>query len=381
MLTWEYPPLIVGGLGRHVEALARALVAQGHEVQVVTRSEKDEVVDEVDDGVHVRRAARDPLAIDFTTESLLAWSLAAEHSLLRAALPLVRRRRPDIVHAHDWLVGQSASTLAAHTARPLVVTVHATETGRNQGWLPTSLNLAIHSVERWLAGNADAVITCSTAMRTEVAQLFELAPESVDVVPNGIELDRWRVARPQRDAARRHVVFVGRLEHEKGLQTLLRAVRRLRRTHPQLRLSIAGTGSKAGDLQAEARRLRLGSAVTWLGFVPDDQLLAVLATADAAVVPSLYEPFGLVALEAAAARVPVVVARTGGLADLATDGVAAAAFAPGDAGELAVALEAVLGDPAAARRAVTRASRVIARDYTWPTVAARTARIYERVAR
>ena len=106
MLSWEYPPLVVGGLGRHVEALSRELVRAGHEVQVVTRGEKDEIVDELVDGVQVRRAALDPLAIDFTTESLLAWAQASEHALMRAALPLLRRCRPDVVHAHDWLVAQ-----------------------------------------------------------------------------------------------------------------------------------------------------------------------------------------------------------------------------------------------------------------------------------
>ncbi len=117
MLSWEYPPLVVGGLGRHVEALAHELAAAGHEVQVVTRGEKDEIVDEVIAGVRVRRAAADPIAIDFTTESLLAWSQATEHALIRAALPLLRKARPDVVHAHDWLVAQSAITIAAGVRR------------------------------------------------------------------------------------------------------------------------------------------------------------------------------------------------------------------------------------------------------------------------
>jgi glycogen(starch) synthase len=387
MLSWEYPPLVVGGLGRHVEALARELAAAGHEVQIVTRGEKDEIVDEVIDGVRVRRAAVDPIAIDFTTESLLAWAHAAEHSLVRAALPLIRRRRPDVVHAHDWLVAQSGITLAGASDAALVATMHATEAGRHQGWLPRPLNLAIHSVESWLAQSAAVVITCSQTMRAEAARLFELDPAHVQVVPNGIDAARWR-ATPRGQAAMRSryadagplVVFAGRLVHEKGVQTLLDAVRPLRELHPGLRVALAGTGTHEAALQARARTLRIARAVDWLGFVEADDLAAVLAAADVVVVPSLYEPFGIVALEAAAARAPVVVAETGGLNDLVADGVAARSFPPGDVGALVQAVDAVLADPDRSRRAVERALRVIRRDYTWRAVADHTAEIYRRAA-
>lgn len=385
MLSWEYPPLVVGGLGRHVEALARELVVAGHEVQIVTRGEKDEIVDEVIDGVRVRRAVADPLAIDFTTESLLAWSQAAEHSLVRAALPLIRRRRPDIVHAHDWLAAQSGITLAGSSGAPLVATIHATEAGRHQGWLPRPLNLAIHSVERWLAQSAAAVITCSETMRDEAARLFELDPAHVQVVPNGIDSARWRSSARARAAMRSRyagsgplVVYAGRLVHEKGVQTLLDAARPLRALHPGLSLVVAGTGAYEVALRTRARTLRVARAVEWLGFVEADDLVAVLAAADVVVVPSLYEPFGIVALEAAAARAPVVVAETGGLNGLVADGVAARSFPPGDVGALVRAVDAVLADPDASQRAAARAVRVIRRDYTWSAVAEHTAEIYRR---
>lgn len=383
MLSWEYPPLVVGGLGRHVEALSLELVRAGHEVWVVTRGEKDEYRDEVVDGVRIRRAAVDPLAIDFTTESLLAWAQAGEHALLRAALPLLRRVRPDVVHGHDWLVAQSAITLAAAARAPLVATIHATEAGRHQGWLPAPLNRAIHSVESWFARSADEVITCSGTQRAEVARLFDLDPDGVHVVPNGVDIARWRAPAGTRAKARSTDVgdgpllaFAGRLVHEKGVQTLLAALPRVRRRHPGTRLAVAGTGPHEDALRKHARALRVARAVEWLGFVPEPQVAALLGAADAAIVPSLYEPFGIVALEAAAAGTPVIVSTAGGLADLYTDGVAAASFPAGDAGALADAIDRVLSDPAAARRAVARAARVLRRDYTWQAVAATTARIY-----
>jgi glycogen(starch) synthase len=387
MLSWEYPPLVVGGLGRHVEALARELTAAGHDVRVVTRGEAESIVDEVRDGVRIRRSALDPIAIDFTTETLLAWAQAAEHALLRAALPLVRRWRPDVVHAHDWLVAQSGVTLAQVTGAPLVATIHATESGRNQGWLSKPLNVAIHSVERWLAHQAAAVITCSSAMHDEVTKLFELPDDHVTVVPNGIDPVRWRVTPRARQAARARlgpdgpfVVFAGRLVHEKGLQTLLDCLPSLRRAHPGLRLVVAGTGGHLTELQSQARRLRVARAVEWLGFVPESELAPLLAAADVAVVPSLYEPFGIVALEVAAARTPLVVAETGGLVDLVSSGVAAASFPARDVGALLAAVSGVLADPEAAKRATLRAARVIKRDYTWRAVALHTADVYRRAA-
>jgi glycogen synthase len=383
-MSWEYPPLVIGGLGRHVEALARELAAAGHDVRVVTRGESDEAVDERRDGVRVRRAAVDPIAIDFTTETLLAWSQASEHALLRAALPLVRRWKPDVVHAHDWLVAQSAVTIAQVTGAPLVTTIHATEAGRHQGWLPKPLNLAIHSVERWLVHRSDLVIACSTATHDEVTRLFEVPPSHVTVVPNGIDAARWRAPAGARSAARARfegdgplVVFAGRLVHEKGVQTLLDAVRPLRARHPSLRLAVAGSGPYEANLRARARRLRIARGVDWLGFVDEDDLAAILGAADIVVVPSLYEPFGIVALEAAAAHTPLVVANTGGLLDLVTDGVATASFPAEDVDALVAAVNAVLADPAASGRATRRADRVIRRDYTWSAVANHTAVVYE----
>ncbi|MCU1656303.1 MAG: glycosyl transferase group 1 [Pseudonocardiales bacterium] len=385
MLSWEYPPLVVGGLGRHVDALARELAGAGHDVRVVTRGESGSAADEVRGGVRIRRAAADPLALDFTTETLLAWTQASEHALIRAALPVLRRWRPDVVHAHDWLVAQSGLTLAQVTGAPLVVTMHATEAGRHQGWLPAPLNVAIHSVERWLAREAAAVITCSTAMRDEVARLFELDAGHVVVVPNGIDPACWRTRPPARTAARsRHasdgplLVFAGRLVHEKGLQTLLDALPGLRQQHPDLRLVVAGAGGYGDELHARARRRRVARAVEWKGFVPDHDLAPLLGAADLAIVPSLYEPFGIVALEAAAAHTPLVVAETGGLQDLVDSGIVAASFPPGDVEALTDAVGKVLADPIAAARIAARADRVIRRDYTWRVVARRTAEIYSR---
>lgn len=160
------------------------------------------------------------------------------------------------------------------------------------------------------------------------------------------------------------------------MQTLLRAVRLLREAHPGLRLAVAGTGVHEATLRALTRQLRVVRAIDWLGFVPEPDLPTLFGAADAVVVPSFYEPFGIVALEAAVAAAPLVVADTGGLSDLAAAGVAAASFPAGDVTALVAAVSKLLVDPTAARRGAVRAARVVRRDYAWPAVARLTVEAY-----
>jgi glycogen(starch) synthase len=133
MVSWEFPPLVVGGLGRHVGHLADQLAAAGHDVRVLTRGSGPEPERHQAGQVTVWHAAADELAIDFASESVLAWTQAFEHSLTRAGLRLVAGWQPDVIHAHDWLVAQTARTLSQVTGSPVVVTMHATEHSRQQG--------------------------------------------------------------------------------------------------------------------------------------------------------------------------------------------------------------------------------------------------------
>lgn len=389
MLSWEYPPVLVGGLGRHVHALAEAMAAAGHEVTVLTRHPGPAggvAFDEVAGGVRVVRVAEDPSLLSFA-DDLLAWAMALNHALTRAGLAICAETPPDVVHAHDWLVAHAATTLAAHLGVPLVATLHATEAGRHQGWLPGPLNRSIHSIEWWLADRARRVITCSAAMRSEVTRLFGVDPAKVDVLSNGVDAARWAVPAPRVAAARQQwagtgplIAYGGRLVHEKGVQDLLAALPALRRRHSGLRLVVAGTGPAAGELREQARALRLGRSVEFPGFVPDADLAALLAAADCAVVPSRYEPFGLVALEAAAAGTPVAVSDVGGLAEIVADGRTGLRFPPASPPALAAAVERLLADPELGRRLVAAARAELATLHTWPAVAGRTVTTYERAA-
>ena len=387
MVSWEYPPLLVGGLGRHVHALAEQLAAGGHEVTVLTRGGAPSLAlpaDEVTRGVRVLRVADEPAQPGFE-DDLLGWVAVLDKSLARAGRAL--RERPDVVHAHDWLGGRAAAALVAHYGAPLVATLHATEAGRHQGWLPEPLNRAIHAEEWRLASGADRVITCSAAMRGEATRLFDLPDGIVEVVPNGVDPERWRPTPQAVAAARRRwapdgplVLYYGRLVHEKGVHDLLAAVARLRRRYPGIRVVVAGTGPKATELRELARRLRLGRSVAFGGFVPDAEIAALAAAADCAVVPSVYEPFGLVALEAAAAGTPVVVSDVGGLREFVADGRTGLRFPAGDPAGLADAVGRLLADPGLGRRLVAEARLVLDRDHAWSRVAERTVEVYRRAA-
>jgi glycogen(starch) synthase len=380
MVSWEYPPVVVGGLGRHVHAVATELTRLGHEVTVVTRHGGDAPLDEVLDGVRILRAPEDPPA--FPMSDLLAWSQALNHALLRAALR-ADLPRPDVVHAHDWLVAHAATALKEHFGVPLVATVHATEAGRHQGWLPGPMNKAIHTVEWWLTFEARRVVTCSSYMRWEVTRLFDLPPGKVDVIANGTDLRAFRPRAAAVRAARAEygdgplVVYSGRLEWEKGVQTLLAAMPRLRRRHPGIRLVVAGTGTLEDELVARARRLRLGRSVVFAGRLPTTVLAGLLGAADVACVPSLYEPFGLVATEAAAAGAPLVVSDTGGLREVVEDGVTGLRAAPEDVTAWVTAIGRQLSDEVAAHR-MARAARDRAAGSSWADNAQLLSDVYRR---
>ncbi|MFI5836801.1 glycosyltransferase family 4 protein [Micromonospora sp. NPDC051300] len=387
LLSWEYPPVLVGGLGRHVHALSVALAAAGHEVTVVTRHAEGAPLEEYADGVRVLRAAEDPVRFPLATDSLLAWAMAFNHTLTRTALRAAGGGY-DVIHAHDWLVAHTAVTLAEHLDVPLVTTIHATEAGRHQGWLPGEMNRTIHGVEHWLSNASARVIACSGYMRDQVSRLFDVPVGRVDVVANGVDDRAWR-ARPHAVASARArfagrgplVGYAGRLVYEKGVQHLVDAVPRLADRHPGLRVVIAGDGPYRDELVARAHRLRLGDTVRFAGFLDAGQLPAVLAATDATVVPSLYEPFGMIALEAAAAGAPLAVARTGGLAEIVEPGVTGVTFPHGDAEALAGAVDRLLGDEVFARRVARRARQMVSRHYAWSAIAARTAVSYAAARR
>jgi glycogen synthase len=379
-LSWEYPPVVYGGLGRHVHALAEQQAADGHDVVVLTQFDKAVPGDEVRNGVRVIRVPPDAPFVPLDEEHLIAWVASFNSAVTRAGIALARHWRADVVHGHDWLVAHAATAVKDLMQAPYVTTMHATEAGRHQGWLPTELSKTIHGIEWWSTYQARRVIACSEHMRWEVERLFDPPAKKTVVIPNGIDVEQWRVSsraihRVREKYGRPLIVFTGRLEWEKGVHTLIDALPRLRRRIPGVRVVIAGRGSTDAQLRDQVRRKRLGRVVTFAGWVPNVHHL--MAAADVVVVPSLYEPFGMVALEASAVQSPLVVARTGGLGEIVTDGQTGRTFPPGDVAALADALEETISTPRLARRMARAAFDHVTTGHGWPAISARTTAVYE----
>ena len=165
------------------------------------------------------------------------------------------------------------------------------------------------------------------------------------------------------------------------MQDLIAGLRAIRLTHPSTRLVVAGRGRMAEPLLAQARRLRVRRAVRFAGHLSDADLAAVLAAVDAVVLPSRYEPFGMVALEAAAAGAPLVASTAGGLGEVVVDGTTGLSVAPGDTEGLVTAVRRVLDDPASARRRASAARSRLATDFDWTRIALDTAAVYAATRR
>jgi glycogen synthase len=385
MVSWEYPPVVVGGLGRHVYNLATALAAAGHEVVVLNRRptgtdpSTHPSSDEIAEGVRLVAAAQDPHEFDFGSD-MMAWTLAMGHSMVRAGLSIRSRRgrpwRPDVVHAHDWLVAHPAVALAEYFDVPLVSTIHATEAGRHSGWVSGPISRQVHAVESWLVHESDSIITCSASMSDEITELFGPGLAETRVIRNGIDAALWPFAprKPRRGPAQ--LLYLGRLEYEKGIHDAIAALPRIRRSHPGTTLTIAGTGTQQQWLVEQARKHKLLKAVAFVGHLDHQALVRLLHTADAAVLPSHYEPFGIVALEAAATGIPLVTSNVGGLGEAVIDGQTGMSYPPRDVAGLAAAVRTVLDDPDAAQQRAVSARERLTSDFDWHTVADETAQVY-----
>lgn len=367
-LAWEYPPLVYGGLGRHVAALSRAQAAAGHDVTVVTQGGPGVSIEA---GVTVVRLAQEPFP--YHLPSLLTWVGGLDHRIGRAA----GARPADVVHAHDWVVGRAGTYAAQARGVPLVATIHATEAGRHSGWLPDVVSASVHLVESWLVDETDEVIVCSAHMADEVARGHGRL--QVNVIPNGIDVTGYQRTEnvPERlQQGSPRLTFVGRLEWEKGVFVAVEAMPVILRAHPRARLRMVGTGSQGEALSDLITRLGLGAKVDLLGHVDEHTLRAAYSSSDLLLAPSSYEPFGIVALEGAAMRVPLIVGDAGGLAEFVTDD-RGLRVPPNDPAALASAVLRALAEPTATQARVEQASASLP-EYSWQRIAARTVEVYER---
>jgi glycogen synthase len=386
ILSWEYPPLIEGGLARHVRKLSEGLVELGVDVHVLTRGGEESPAEECAGGVAIHRVREPTRPTDLG--EFVAWVERMNSDMLAAGVGLGDLYDFDLVHGHDWLVANACDHLAKRFRCPLVTTIHATEHGRHQGWVSKHPQSYIHGVERWITNRAERVIACSYYMREQIADIFGVEEEKVSVIPNGIdprdlrpddpaELERLRLEFADPD--QRLVLLIGRLVYEKGFQLALEAMPRLIEALPGTRFLVAGSGTHEEQLRRQAADLGLMEHGTFLGWIGDDVLHSLYPIADLTVVPSIYEPFGLVALEAMASGCPCIVADTGGLREVVPHEEAGLRFRSRDPQALAEMAIRVLGDDELGRRLVEEAHEHVRR-FDWGDVAGQTAALYAELA-
>jgi glycogen(starch) synthase len=388
LISWEYPPVIEGGLARHVRKLSEHLVQDGAEVHVLTRGGGRLPSEEERHGVIVHRVREPQFPKD--VGAFVRWVDAMNADMRELGLEIAdgSELEFDLVHSHDWLVSGAAEVIARRYGLPWLVTVHATEFGRHQGWVQNHPQSHIHATERRMVRRADRVITCSHYMRGHVATVFGLAPRRITVVPNAIDPRDLEPVETDLPALRRRfaapherlVLLVGRLVYEKGFHLALDALAPVIRRLGNVRFVVAGTGTAEGELKRQARRLGLSRHGSFLGWVGDDMLHSLYRVADLCIVPSIYEPFGLVALEAMASGCLCVVADTGGLREVVpADGTVGLRFRSRDSRALREILEQALTDDAARAQVVAEAREHVL-GFDWAEVARRTHGVYRELA-
>lgn len=382
VLAWEFPPRIVGGIARHVAELYPEIAKRGYEIHLITVEFGHAPHYERVEGIHVHRVAVAP------SHNFFHWVVNMNESMGRHGGKLLLEEGSfDIIHAHDWLVGDAAIALKHAFKIPLVATIHATEFGRYNG-IHNDAQRYIHCKEVQLAYDAWRVIVCTNYMRLEVERALHAPWNKIDVVYNGIraekkqrhpDFDYWQFRRRFARDEEKIVYYVGRMTHEKGVAGLINAAPKvIQRLGDQVKFILIG-GGNADQLKRLAWNLGIWHKCFFTGFMSDEDLDKFQTVADCAVFPSLYEPFGIVALESFAARVPVVVSDTGGLPEVVRHTKTGIVTWTNNPDSLAWGILEVLEHPEYARWLVDNAYEDLDRRFRWDRLAQQTEAVYGRV--
>ncbi len=389
MLSWEYTPHIVGGLGKHVVEIVPPLIEDGVEIHLVVPNLGGGVFNEplpmpdgspAANGSQVYRIDASGMQGDFFTNTWHDNILVGEF-----CKQLIKHEGGfDLIHDHDWLSGFAAISAKRDFNLPMIATIHATEMGRNRRNLYGDMQRSIHQAEWWLTYEAWRIITCSQYMAWEVETYFGAPQSKIDVIPNGVDprrfdalkgqnLSDFRLAFAQPNAP--IIYYVGRMVPEKGLSVLIDAVPH---DWPGAKFVLAGGGGYANDLKAQASRLGVAGSVIFPGRISDEVRDGLFMVSDCAVFPSLYEPFGIVALEAMAAGVPVVVSDVGGLSEVVDLHQTGIKVHPNDPESLAWGILHTLRNPQWSAQRVQNADNLVRNLYNWHRIADMTINTYEK---
>lgn len=379
MLSWEYPPNIIGGLGRHVGSLCPALAKKGIEVHIITSSTPSLPSYEEEEGVHIHRVEENfiyPLDFSHKIHQL-------NFATLQCAIPLLNERKFHLIHIHDWINCMAGRVLKHAYKIPIVATIHATEFGR-RGGIREPLSRYIHSQE-WLLGyEAWRVIVCSESMIEEVSNVLSIPNDKIELIPNGIDSGRFDVE--VEDGFRERflapeeklILFVGRLVWEKGVDVLIDSAPYVIDRFPNVKFVIVGKGDIDG-YRERAKILGIGHKFFFTGFLDDETVAKLYKCADICVYPSRYEPFGIVALEAMSVGIPPVTSDIGGFKETVKHLETGIITRREDPFSLAQGILFLLENPKIKEVMGERARQIVIREYRWEKSAEKTLSLYKKV--
>lgn len=381
MLSWEYPPRVVGGISRVVHDLSHKLVNEGHDVTVVTYRDGNVPYIEDDGGVMVYRV--DNFMI--SSNNLIDWTMQLNFNMIAKTGEIIAEKGSfDVIHAHDWLVAYAAKTLKTAYNIPLVSTIHATEAGRNSG-IRDEQQRYINDTEWMLTYESSEVIVNSNYMRSELQRLFGLPYEKINVIPNGVNLNMYDGIEKDYDFRRKYamdnekiILFMGRLVYEKGIQTLISAMPKILDHYHDAKLLIAGKGGMIDELRNQVNYLGLGNKVYFTGYLGSKDVQRMYKCADVSVFPSTYEPFGIVALEAMLSGTPVVVSDVGGLNEIVDHGINGMKSYAGNANSFADSILTLLFDQKLCDTVTKNAVSKVKSEYNWTKITKDTHFAYEK---
>lgn len=381
----EHPPQKVFGLGRYVSDLSRHLALQGHEVHVLTNSIGGPEQDVIDQGVCVHRVEYPPPPkAPSAGGPVMSFNL---HLQQRAhALGKAKLGNPEVVVSHDWLTALAGHRIARRFGVTHAWTVHDTVFGKRSCKPAEPEDPLTFHLESWATKSADLVLVNSRAIGDEIAGPYKGDRRRMALLHPGIDPAQFtgEVA-PERLSAFRSVfalpeeflvTYSGRLDPEKGIDTLIEAFSILRKLIPRSRLAMAGQGRLQPQIEDHVRKLGLEREVRLYGYLQGPVLAHFYRVSDVHICPSHYEPFGLVAAEAMASGTPVVVSDTGGLTDIVSSPAVGRTFPPRDAEALAEILGALAQDEHLRVKLGEAGKAHILKGFSWSTLAGRAHEIY-----
>jgi starch synthase len=372
LFTNEYPPHIYGGAGVHVDYLSRFL-AKYIEVEVRAFGEQQERRPNLEvTGFAGWEALESKLPFSRVLNTL-AVNLAFNNTALDS----------QVVHCHTWYTFFAGFLAKQLYHVPLVVTMHSLEPLRP--WKEEQLGpgYALSSwIERYTVAQADRVIAVSAEMKADILRYYNVAPEKVTVIHNGIDLEQYRLTTDrsylvEKGISMPYVLFVGRLSRQKGILQLLEAMTYLKDTG--MKLVLCASAPDTPELEREVRQaVDANPNIIWLNeMVPRAKVVQLYSHALMFVCPSIYEPFGIINLEAMACQTPVVSSRVGGIKEVVVDGETGLLVEPDQPQELAAALYRLSENPDLRRRFRIAGRKRVEEHFGWDVIARRTVELYK----